>query len=90
MQKPKACPADNSRGRPSDKGQDGRKRTPLPAGRLPGNTEARMTTKTIPLTTGSITGSMLRFAWPLMLGNLLQQCYNIADTLIREFGIKKG
>ena len=82
MQKPKACPADNSRGRPSDKGQDGRKRTPLPAGRLPGNTKARMTTKTIPLTTGSITGSMLRFAWPLMLGNLLQQCYNIADTLI--------
>lgn len=34
------------------------------------------------LTQGSITGSMLRFAWPLMLGNLLQQCYNIADTLI--------
>lgn len=31
---------------------------------------------------GSITGTMLRFAWPLMLGNLLQQCYNIADTLI--------
>ena len=25
---------------------------------------------------------MLRFAFPLMLGNLLQQCYNIADTLI--------
>lgn len=34
------------------------------------------------LTTGSITGKMLRFALPLMLGNLLQQCYNIADTLI--------
>ena len=34
------------------------------------------------LVTGSITGSMLRFAFPLMLGNLLQQCYNIADTLI--------
>lgn len=34
------------------------------------------------LTEGSITGTMLRFAWPLMLGNLLQQCYNIADTLI--------
>lgn len=34
------------------------------------------------LTSGSITGSMLRFAFPLMLGNLLQQCYNIADTLI--------
>ncbi len=34
------------------------------------------------LTNGSIAGSMLRFALPLMLGNLLQQCYNIADTLI--------
>lgn len=34
------------------------------------------------LTEGSITGTMLRFAWPLMIGNLLQQCYNIADTLI--------
>ena len=34
------------------------------------------------LTQGSITGTMLRFAFPLMLGNLLQQCYNIADTLI--------
>ena len=27
-------------------------------------------------------GSMLRFAIPMILGNLLQQCYNIADTLI--------
>jgi putative efflux protein, MATE family len=26
--------------------------------------------------------SMLRFAVPMILGNLLQQCYNIADTLI--------
>lgn len=34
------------------------------------------------LTRGSITGSMVRFAWPLMLGNLLQQCYNVADTVI--------
>ncbi len=34
------------------------------------------------LTNGSIAGSMLRFSLPLMLGNLLQQCYNIADTLI--------
>lgn len=34
------------------------------------------------LTNGSIAGSMLRFALPLMLGKLLQQCYNIADTLI--------
>ena len=34
------------------------------------------------LTEGSITGTMIRFALPLMLGNLLQQCYNIADTII--------
>jgi len=27
-------------------------------------------------------GSMLLFAVPMILGNLLQQCYNIADTLI--------
>lgn len=27
-------------------------------------------------------GSMLRFAVPMILGDLLQQCYNIADTLI--------
>lgn len=26
--------------------------------------------------------TMLRFAIPMILGNLLQQCYNIADTLI--------
>lgn len=73
---------DEPRGRPSGTGQGGR----LPRFRLaeapPEKTETRMTTKTISLTTGSITGSMLRFAWPLMLGNLLQQCYNIADTLI--------
>ena len=34
------------------------------------------------LTQGSITGTMLRFALPMILGNLLQQFYNIADTLI--------
>ena len=34
------------------------------------------------LTTGPVMGSMLRFAVPMILGNLLQQCYNIADTLI--------
>ena len=31
------------------------------------------------LTKGPITGSILLFALPLMLGNLLQQMYNIAD-----------
>lgn len=34
------------------------------------------------LTTGNVTGTMLLFAGPMILGNLLQQCYNIADTLI--------
>lgn len=31
---------------------------------------------------GRITSSLLRFALPMMAGNLLQQLYNIADTLI--------
>ena len=34
------------------------------------------------LTKGPITGSILLFALPLMLGNLLQQMYNIADTWV--------
>ena len=34
------------------------------------------------LTKGSVTKSMLLFAIPMILGDLLQQCYNIADTLI--------
>ncbi len=34
------------------------------------------------LTQGSVAGTMIRFAGPMILGNLLQQCYNIADTLI--------
>ena len=34
------------------------------------------------LTKGSVMKSMLLFAVPLILGNLLQQCYNIADTWI--------
>ncbi|MDE7366771.1 MAG: MATE family efflux transporter [Lachnospiraceae bacterium] len=33
-------------------------------------------------TTGSVTKSMLLFAGPMIAGNLLQQCYNIADTWI--------
>ncbi len=34
------------------------------------------------LTQGPVMKTMLRFALPMILGNLLQQCYNIADTLI--------
>ena len=32
------------------------------------------------LTTGSITGGLWPFAVPLMLGNVFQQFYNLADT----------
>lgn len=38
--------------------------------------------RSLDLTQGSISGSMLRFALPMMAGNLLQQCYNIADTMV--------
>ena len=34
------------------------------------------------LTQGPVIKTMIRFAVPMILGNLLQQCYNIADTLI--------
>ncbi len=34
------------------------------------------------LTQGPVMKTMLRFAVPMILGNLLQQCYNVADTLI--------
>ncbi len=39
-------------------------------------------TKAIDLTEGSITRTMLAFAVPMIIGNLLQQLYNVADTLI--------
>lgn len=34
------------------------------------------------LTKRNVTGSLLTFAAPMILGNLLQQCYNIADTWV--------
>ena len=34
------------------------------------------------LTHGPVLKSLLRFAIPMILGDLLQQCYNVADTLI--------
>lgn len=37
---------------------------------------------TINLTNGSVTKSMPLFAVSMILGDMLQQCYNIADTLI--------
>ena len=36
----------------------------------------------IDLTTGSIPKTLLRFAFPMICGNLLQQLYNTADTII--------
>lgn len=41
-----------------------------------------MKTAAIDLTQGRITSTMLRFALPLIVGNLFQQVYNLADTLI--------
>ena len=43
--------------------------------------EEKMTMKK-DLTTGDVSKSLLAFAGPMILGNLLQQCYNIADTFI--------
>ena len=34
------------------------------------------------LTKGPVMSTMLRFAVPMIIGDLLQQCYNIADTII--------
>ncbi len=37
---------------------------------------------TLDLTQGSLLGGILRFALPVLAGNLLQELYNVADTLI--------
>ena len=36
----------------------------------------------IDLTKGSVTKGILAFAFPMICGNLLQQLYNVVDTLI--------
>ena len=41
--------------------------------------------RTQSLTAGSISGSILRFALPLFLGQLLQQFYNMADATMPSF-----
>ncbi len=38
--------------------------------------------KTFDFTEGRIGKNLILFAFPLMIGNLLQQFYNIVDTLI--------
>lgn len=45
----------------------------MAAGRHPGKRD---------LTRGNVTSTMLLFAVPMILGNVLQQCYNLADTWI--------
>ena len=39
-------------------------------------------TKNIDLTVGNITSSLWKFAVPLMLGNVLQQLYNMVDSIV--------
>lgn len=43
---------------------------------------SKKTTKTTAMTDGSIAKNIIRFAIPLFLGNLFQQMYNMADSLI--------
>ena len=38
--------------------------------------------KTLDLTKGNISKTLLLFALPMIMGNLLQQMYNVTDTLI--------
>ena len=44
--------------------------------------ESNLLIKKHDLTSGSITRGLWSFALPLMLGNVLQQFYNLADTWV--------
>lgn len=49
-------------------------------------TEEGIGVKNRDLTGGNVTKSLLYFAGPMILGNLLQQCYNIADIwVVRKY-----
>lgn len=39
------------------------------------------------LTRGNVAYSLIVFSLPMILGNILQQCYNIADTLIVSYAL---
>lgn len=41
-----------------------------------------MRTQSVDLTRGTIWTSLLRYSWPLVLSNLLQQLYNTADSMV--------
>lgn len=47
-----------------------------------GEKEITCSMKNLDLTEGNIMQKLLKFAFPIMVGNLLQQLYNIVDTLI--------
>ena len=36
----------------------------------------------VDMTCGSVAGHLIRFAFPLLLGNLFQQLYNMVDTWV--------
>ena len=53
--------------------------------------EARLTKKPNSLTSGSITGAILAFVLPMMLGSLIQQLYTMTDSVIvGQFAGKVG
>ena len=39
--------------------------------------------RSVDMTQGSVVGHLVRFAVPLLLGNLFQQLYNTVDSLMR-------
>lgn len=49
---------------------------------LSGNKKHVETGNTVDMTTGSPAGHILKFALPLLIGNLFQQLYNMVDSLI--------
>ena len=46
------------------------------------NKEARTAQKPNSLTSGNITGAILAFVLPMMLGSLIQQLYTMTDSVI--------
>ena len=55
------------------------------------NKESRLTRKPNSLTSGSITGAILAFVLPMMLGSLIQQLYTMTDSVIvGQFAGKVG
>lgn len=47
----------------------------------------KVSTKTNDMTTGSPVRLILAFAIPLFIGNVFQQIYNVADTMIAGYNL---